>query len=330
MFLWRSLVFQAAGAVLAVGGAAYYLTHPQRITVELPEDLKLAAQDVTLTATDGAQLHAKWIPGRGQDGPSNRTIADRTIADRTIADRTIADRTIVHHHGYNSCGGVLLARRALFQRTVVPLPWSDQPEALCAWPVVYEGLQRGYNFLLIDARAHGESGGTWDTSGVQAVSDADLWARWLRDTHTQLWVGLWGNSFGAAVGLGLALRPSGGGYDAMVLDSPVLMSKGVYSGVAAAPLYAAIQAVLPRLSNQELHPSLQAHRPWMPILLIHGIEDGHVPAWQSERAYELIRDPEAPERSGLWLVPGARHLEALEVAPEEYVKRTLDWFDRWM
>ena len=77
--------------------------------------------------------------------------------------------------------------------------------------MVYEGLQRGYNFLLIDARAHGESGGTWDPSGVQAVSDADLWARWLRDTHMQLWVGLWGNSFGAAVGLGLALRPSGGG-----------------------------------------------------------------------------------------------------------------------
>ena len=178
--------------------------------------------------------------------------------------------------------------------------------------------------------AHTASPAAHGPLGVQAVSDADLWARWLRETHTQLWVGLWGNSFGAAVGLGLALRPSGGGYDAMVLDSPVLMSKGVYSGVAAAPLYAAIQTVLPRLGNQELHPSLQAHRPWMPILLIHGIEDGHVPAWQSERAYELIRNPEAPERSGLWLVPGARHLEALEVTPEEYVKRTLDWFDRWM
>jgi dipeptidyl aminopeptidase/acylaminoacyl peptidase len=75
---------------------------------------------------------------------------------------------------------------------------------------------------------------------------------------------------------------------------------------------------------------LQAHRPWMPILLIHGLEDGHVPAWQSARAYELIRDPEAQERSGLWLVPGARRLQSLEVAPAEYVRRTLDWFDRWM
>ena len=318
MLLRRSLVIQAAGAALAVGGAAYYFTHPQRVASELPEDLKEVAQSVTLTASDGARLHATWIPG------------ERTIAERTIAERTIAERTIVHHHGYNSCGGVLLARRALFQRAAVPLPWTEQPQSLCAWPVMYEGLQRGYNFLLVDARAHGQSDGPWDPSGALAVADAAQWARWLRETYTQLWVGLWGHSFGAAVGLGLALRPSGGGYDAMVLDSPVLMSKGVYSGVVAAPLYAAIQPVLQRVGNHTLYPSLQAHRPWMPILLIHGVEDGHVPAWQSEVAYELIRDPDDGERSGLWLVPGARHLQALEVAPEEYVRRTLDWFDKWM
>jgi len=315
MLLRRSLVVQAAGAALAVGGAAYYFTHPQRVASELPEDLQEIAKSVTLTAADGARLHATWIPGVGANGSSRSAIADRTI---------------VHHHGYNSCGGVLLARRALFQRAAVPLPWTEQPESLCAWPVVYEGLQRGYNFLLVDARAHGQSDGPWDPSGALAVADAAQWAGWLRETYTQLWVGLWGHSFGAAVGLGLALRPSGGGYDAMVLDSPVLTSKGVYSGVVAAPLYAAIQPVLQRVGNHTLYPSLQAHRPWMPILLIHGVEDGHVPAWQSEAAYELIRDPQAGERSGLWLVPGARHLQALEVAPEEYVRRTLDWFDKWM
>lgn len=325
MLLRRSLVVQAAGAALAVGGAAYYFTHPQRVASELPEDLKAVAESVTLTAADGARLHATWIPGGRANGSD-----DLMIGDGKIVDRTIADRTIVHHHGYNSCGGVLLARRALFQRAAVPLPWTEQPESLCAWPVVYEGLKRGYNFLLIDARAHGESGGQWDPSGALAVSDAALWARWLRETHTQLWVGLWGHSFGAAVGLGLALRPSGGGYDAMVLDSPVLMSKGVYSGVVAAPLYAAIQPVVQRVGNHTLYPLLQAHRPWMPILLIHGVEDGHVPAWQSEAAYELIRNPDDEERSGLWLVPGARHLQALELAPEEYVRRTLDWFDKWM
>lgn len=311
MLVRRSLVLQAAGAALAVGGAAYYFTHPQRVAAELPEVIEPNAHSVKVTATDGAVLHAIWIPGCGRDGKP-------------------FERTIVHHHGFNSCGGVLLARRALFQRMAVPLPWAEQRDALCAWPVVRAGLERGYNFLLLDARAHGKSGGAWDPSGLLAVSDAALWARWLHEEHHQLWAGFWGNSFGAAVGLGLALRPSGGGYDAMVLDSPIVVSEGVYSGAVRPPLYAAIRPVLAQLGNRDLYPSLQAHRPWMPILLIHGADDGHVPAWQSQWVYDAIRDPEHPERTALWTVPGATHLESLEVAEEDYVRRTLDWFDKWL
>src|SRR5512142_847652 len=119
MLLRRSLMLQAAGAALAVGGAAYYFTHPQRVVAELPEPILSSAQSVTLAASDGASLHATWIPGAGADGKP-------------------FERTIVHHHGYNSCGGVLLARRALFQRMAVPLPWAEQRESLCAWPLVNE------------------------------------------------------------------------------------------------------------------------------------------------------------------------------------------------
>ncbi len=311
MLLRRSLMLQAAGAALAVGGAAYYFTHPQRIVAELPDSIQANAHSVTLTAVDGAALHGTWIPGRG---PHGRPF----------------DRTIVHHHGFNSCGGVLLARRALFQRMAVPLPWAEQRDALCAWPLVQAGLARGYNFLLLDARAHGKSGGAWDPSGILAVSDAALWARWLRDEHRQLWAGFWGNSFGGGVGLALAVRASGGGYDAMVLDSPVVMADGVYSGAVQPALYAAIRPVIQRLGNRELYPALQTHRPWMPILLIHGTADGHVPPWQSEQVYDLIRDPAHPERTDLWLVPGAEHLQSFEVAEEEYIRRTLDWFDKWL
>ena len=124
------------------------------------------------------------------------------------------------------------------------------------------------------------------------------WARWLRDEHRQLWAGFWGNSFGGAVGLGLALLASGGGYDAMVLDSPVVMAEGVYSGVVLPPLYAAIRPVIQRLGNRELYHALQDHRPWMPILLIHGTADGHVPAWQSERVYESDSRPAAAGADG--------------------------------
>jgi alpha-beta hydrolase superfamily lysophospholipase len=309
--LQRTLILQAAGTALAAGGVAWYFTHPQRVAALLPERFQPVARSVTLTASDGALLHATWIPGARADG-------------------TPAARTIVHHHGYNSCGGVLLARKAIFARAPAPVRWPEQRDALCAWPVVDEGLKRGYNFLLVDARAHGQSGGAWDSTGELAISDAARWATWLRDQHTQLWVGLWGNSFGAAVGLGLALRGSGGGYDAMVLDSPVVMTEGVYSGVVRPPFYRVIQPVIQRLGSKQLYPMLRAQRPWMPVLLIHGENDGHVPPWQSKRVYEALLDPERPERTELWLVPDAAHLEALELQQAEYIRRTLDWFDKWL
>ena len=67
------------------------------------------------------------------------------------------------------------------------------------------------------------------------MSDLMGWVTWLRNTHDQLWVGLWGNSFGASIGLGLATRPVGGGFDAMVLDSPAVTADGIYSGVIQSP-----------------------------------------------------------------------------------------------
>jgi len=296
---------------LAAGGAAFYFTHPQRVVAELPSDLAAIGQDVYRIAQDGARLHAIWIPGHDdRDGQPH-------------------GRTIVHHHGFNGSGGVVLARKAFYQRGVLRLPNADDGEPLLAWPLVYAGLARGYNFLLVDARAHGNSGGRWDTTGVKAMSDLMGWVKWLREEHDQLWVGLWGNSFGASVGLALATRPAGGGFDAMVLDSPAIMADGLYSGVIQEPLYQVIQPVLRALSNKDLLRQLETERIWMPILLIHGEADTHVPAWQSQGVYELIRRPEAPERTDLWLVPGADHLEALEVAPAEYVQRTLDWFDKW-
>lgn len=304
--LRRALWLPAAGAGLAATAMHYYLTHPQRIIVDLPADLAADARHVHLQAGDGARLHAVWLPAA-----------------------TPTDRTIVHLHGYNGSAGLLVSRVLLVRRGVTRLPMDGAGEPLCVWPVVRAALARGYNFLLTDIRSHGQSGGVWDSSGRLAVADAMAWAKWLRVEHGQLWAGLWGHSFGASIGLALAAKASGGGFDAMVLDSPALTADGVYSGLMYRPVYWAVQPVLQRLSNRELADELARARVWMPTLLIHGAADRHVPAWQSERAYELIRNPDAPERAALWTVPGADHLEALGVEERAYIARTLDWYEHW-
>lgn len=306
LLLRRALWLPAAGAGLAATATRYYLTHPQRVIVDLPPDLAARGQHVHLQANDGARLHAIWLPAGAH-----------------------ADRTIVHLHGYNGSAGLLVSRVPPVRRGVVKLPADGAVQPLCAWPLVRAGLARGYNFLLTDIRSHGLSGGTWDTTGRLAVSDAMGWAKWLREEHGQLWAGLWGNSFGASVGLALAAKASGGSFDAMALDSPAVTAEGIYSGLVRKPVYWAVQPVIYQLTDRKLLDELAAARVWMPILLVHGAADRHVPAWQSEGVYELIRDPQAPERTALWLAPGADHLEALGLVEQAYIARTLGWFDRW-
>ena len=89
--------------------------------------------------------------------------------------------------------------------------------------------------------------------------------------------------------------------------------------------------MLRQLANPELIRKIESEHVWMPLLLIHGAADTHVPGLAQPTGLQ-VRPRSRMNRSGadLWLVPGAGHLEALEVAPEAYVQRTLDWFDQWL
>ncbi len=287
----RPLLSQAVGIGMAAGGARYYLNHPRRVVAKLPPELAKSGQDVFLTAEDGAQLHGLWL----SSGASQR-------------------RAIVHYHGFNSSAGVVLAR---------------SPQPLLAWSLVLGAMGRGYDVLLVDVRGHGRSDGPWDASGARAADDLVRWTRWLQEMQGQTWVGLWGNSFGATVGLTLATRPGCGGLDAMVLDSPAISTAGLYSGLIRKPAYWLVQSALRRMDNDSLLDALRISGVSAPVLLIHGLEDSHVPAWHSQQVYKLIWKTGEPDRVSLWLVPGADHLESLEVVPEFYIRQTLDWFDRW-
>jgi len=115
-----------------------------------------------------------------------------------------------------------------------------------------------------------------------------------------------------------------------VLDSPAISGRGLYSGAVRKPFYWLMQPVVRNLANERLLKQIQASEVTLPILLIHGMADAHVPAWHSEEAYQALWSASAPARTELWLVPGANHLEALEVAPALYIERLLGWFERWL
>lgn len=60
-----------------------------------------------------------------------------------------------------------------------------------------------------------------------------------------------------------------------------------------------------------------------PCLFIHGERDPYIDSSLARQLFELAREPKA-----LWIVPGARHNEGLQVEPELYRERLVAFFRR--
>lgn len=60
-----------------------------------------------------------------------------------------------------------------------------------------------------------------------------------------------------------------------------------------------------------------------PILMIHGQRDSYLPVEQAQLLFDAAKEPKE-----LWIVPGAKHNQAVTIQPAEYAQRTAAFFDR--
>ena len=75
------------------------------------------------------------------------------------------------------------------------------------------------------------------------------------------------------------------------------------------------------LDLRQASPANAIRTTTVPILLIHGMADNHIPPSQSVALHALN-----PQSTTLWMVPGAQHVSALGANPREYVRRVTEWF----
>ncbi len=61
----------------------------------------------------------------------------------------------------------------------------------------------------------------------------------------------------------------------------------------------------------------------VPVFMIHGEADTYIKPVMAKALFRRVRTPEKQ----LWLVPKAKHNQAPQIAPEEYHKRLVDFFD---
>ncbi len=197
-------------------------------------------------------------------------------------------------------------------------------------------LAHGYTVLMPDARAHGESGGDLATYGLIERDDVRRWFEWLDYTaHPTCIYGL-GESMGAAQLLqSLAIEPR---FCAVVAESSFSNFReiaydrmrqrfGTGPWVGRTVLRPVVEIAL-LIAQARYHVDLTQASPEeavahtrVPVLLIHGEVDSNISLRHSLRL--VAHNPEL----SLWQVPGADHCGAMSVAPQEFERRVLTWFD---
>lgn len=190
--------------------------------------------------------------------------------------------------------------------------------------------RRGFNVLLFDYRACGESDGSVTTLGLREVDDLLGAIDFLAGDADRGPIGVWGNSMGGAVAIMAAARCPH--IDAVVADSAfaVLIDNVAHgfraaTGLPAAPFRHAILAlgqIILRANLDVVHPVdlVPALAP-RPLLLIRGDADRLVRPADARALYAAAGDPKE-----LWVLPDCGHVEAFDLQPGEVTDRVERFF----
>jgi len=225
------------------------------------------------------------------------------------------------------------------------------PEPNGSWVLVFHGvadnrvgvigqaellLRTGYGVVMMDARAHGESGGGMATYG------------WLERNDTRAIVNALGASehpahifaLGESMGAGIALQSAGveprieavvaeapfaslreAAYDYAGLQEYPLLGKTLFAPGAWTMLYRGGQ--MAGFSAAGVSPEKAVASRGVPVLLICDTADTTLPCRHAKRIYAAASGPKS-----LWIVPGAFHTAALGFFPEEFRRRVLNFYAR--
>lgn len=178
-----------------------------------------------------------------------------------------------------------------------------------------ESIDKEYNVLLIDQRAHEHSGGKTTTFGIKEKNDIVRWCKYLvKRFGKETKILLYGISMGAAT--------------VLMASAHKKLPKNV-KGIAADCSYSSPKDIIIKVATEDMHlpgklcfpiiwigarifgrfnltsdsPVKAVKKTKLPILLLHGMADTFVPYQMSERIYEAAKSNDKK----LVLFKGAYH-----------------------
>jgi pimeloyl-ACP methyl ester carboxylesterase len=236
-----------------------------------------------------------------------------------VSDRATADRLKI-------VGWWIAAPAESTQTVVIIHGYADSRIGALAWTPLW--LAAGYNALIVDLRAHGESGGTFTTAGLRERFDLEQVVAQIRqrkplETRHLM---LFGVSMGAAVALSAAeITPDIAG---VVVDSPVadfyhgaatqLWLMGLPGKIVLRPgLWLAEALIGGRFSS--IRPADVIGRLDCPVLALTPADDPFLPADQAARIESTIKKRQEDDQISQFLTfEGATHLLPLYFDAAKY------------
>ncbi|MGN0341239.1 MAG: alpha/beta hydrolase [Roseburia sp.] len=191
-------------------------------------------------------------------------------------------------------------------------------------------LKHGFSMLLPDARAHGQSEGTYVGFGCLDRYDALGWINWIiQECGEDVQILLHGTSMGGATVLmtgGLEMPPQVKG---IVSDCAFTSPKNVFTHVLHSmyhlpafpliPLSDLVNRKLAGYGMDECNAAREAAKIKVPLLVIHGSSDTFVPTAMCHEIYDNCQT-----KKKLLIVEGAAHAESYYKDTKAY-EEALDW-----
>lgn len=191
----------------------------------------------------------------------------------------------------------------------------------------------GYNSVIIDLRAHGESGGKYCTYGFYEKSDLSLVIdHILRTDGMDPNIGIWGQSLGGAIALqtlAMDSRLKFGIVESTFADFRTIVHDYIHQRLGFdIPLltdYLIWRAEgIADFESAKVVPSESATLITQPVLIVHGSKDDRIKREYGLRNFNNLagKDKEFIE------CPESNHLNVWESCGEKYFERVLNFIDR--
>ena len=257
---------------------------------------------------------------------ANNTGRWQQILENGKTSRNWQDIRMPSRFGY-SLTGTFIPNQQTTDKTLIFLHgFSESRLAGLSYLNIY--LNAGYNLLLVDSRAHGESGGQSVTWGVYEKHDVDQWVDWLRHRFPKGTIGMHGISMGAATALlhaGLnesnkrvAFYIADSAYsdlESLLADqmSQRLQLPGNIPPQVLLPYANAVTYLRARFTFGAASPLRVVQQVTTPVLYIHGEADRLVPASMSQQLYSMTKG-----QRQIQLFPRADHVSSIYTDRSRY------------